>query len=86
MNIDYSYQWKKQEFVRQIYEDLNMRKVQTWFDIWYSMRGDTNDAMAIGLFDFHRLHIHRSELFIIFQVSNVLKYSLSFYRKNTYNQ
>lgn len=54
----YSYQWKKQELVRQVYEDLNMRYVQTWFDIWYSMQGGTNDAMAIGLFDFHRVHIY----------------------------
>jgi hypothetical protein len=27
-----------------------MRNVQTWFDIWGSMQGSTNDAMATGLF------------------------------------
>jgi hypothetical protein len=26
-----------------------MRNVQTWFDIWGSMQGGTNDAMATGL-------------------------------------
>jgi hypothetical protein len=48
-NINSSYQWDKQELVREIYEDFHMRKVQTWFDIWGSMQGSTNDAMATGL-------------------------------------
>ncbi len=45
-----SYQWDKQELVRAIYEDLHMRNVQTWFDIWGSMQGSTNDSMATGWF------------------------------------
>ncbi|UJR23954.1 hypothetical protein I4U23_026922 [Adineta vaga] len=44
-----SYQWDKQELVRQIYEDMHMRNVQVWFDIWGSMQGSTNDAMATGV-------------------------------------
>ncbi|CAF1651887.1 unnamed protein product, partial [Adineta ricciae] len=44
-----SYQWDKQEFVRQVYEDMNMRNVQVWFDIWGAMQGSTNDAMATGV-------------------------------------
>jgi hypothetical protein len=48
-----SYQWDKQELVREVYEDFRMRKVQTWFDIWGSMYGSTNDAMATGLFIYH---------------------------------
>jgi hypothetical protein len=27
-----------------------MRKIPTWFDIWGSMQGNTNEAMATGLF------------------------------------
>ncbi len=27
-----------------------MRNVPTWFDIWGSMKGATNDAMATGLY------------------------------------
>ncbi|CAF1121320.1 unnamed protein product [Adineta steineri] len=44
-----SYQWDKQDLVRQIYEDMNMRRLQVWFDIWGAMQGSTNDAMAIGV-------------------------------------
>ena len=44
-----SYQWDKQDLVRNVFEDLNMRTVQTWFDIWGSMQGGTNDAMATGV-------------------------------------
>ncbi|CAF3279123.1 unnamed protein product [Rotaria socialis] len=44
-----SYQWGKQNLVREIYEDLRMRNVETWFDIWGSMQGSTNDAMATGV-------------------------------------
>lgn len=43
-----SYQWDKQDLVRQVFEDLHSRQVQTWFDIWGSMKGGTNDAMATG--------------------------------------
>ena len=43
-----SYQWYKQELVRQIYEDLHMRTLQTWFDIWSFMQGDTYNSMATG--------------------------------------
>ncbi|CAF2442374.1 unnamed protein product [Rotaria sp. Silwood2] len=44
-----SYQWNKQDFVREIYEDFHMRNVQVWFDIWGAMQGSTNDAMATGV-------------------------------------
>ncbi|CAF3451486.1 unnamed protein product [Rotaria sp. Silwood1] len=44
-----SYQWNKQDLVREIYEDFHMRNVQTWFDIWGAMQGSTNDAMATGV-------------------------------------
>ena len=50
-----SYQWDKQSLVRQIYEDMSMRHIDTWFDIWGSMQGNTNDAMATGSF-FSRSH------------------------------
>jgi len=36
--------------VRKVYEDMSMCEIPTWFDIWGSMQGNTNDAMAIGLF------------------------------------
>lgn len=44
-----SYQWDNQSLVRQVYEDMSMREIPTWFDIWGSMQGNTNEAMAIGL-------------------------------------
>lgn len=45
-----SYQWDKQELVHAVYDDLNMHRVQTWFDIRGFMQGCTNDAMATGWF------------------------------------
>ena len=44
----FSYQWDDQNLVRQVYEDMRMREVRTWFDIWGSMQGNANDAMALG--------------------------------------
>ncbi|CAF3756911.1 unnamed protein product [Rotaria sp. Silwood1] len=44
-----SYQWDSQHLVRQFYEDMSMREISTWFDIWGSMQGNTNEAMATGL-------------------------------------
>ena len=29
---------------------MSMRSISTWFDIWGSMQGNTNEAMATGLF------------------------------------
>lgn len=29
---------------------MSMRNIRTWFDIWGSMQGNTNEAMATGLF------------------------------------
>lgn len=46
----YSYQWDNQDLVRKIYEDMSMRNIATWFDIWGSMQGNTNEAMATGFF------------------------------------
>jgi hypothetical protein len=28
---------------------MSMRSIPTWFDIWGSMQGNTNEAMATGL-------------------------------------
>jgi len=44
-----SYQWDHQALVRKVYEDMSMRAIKTWFDIWGSMQGNTNEAMATGL-------------------------------------
>ncbi|CAF4931214.1 unnamed protein product, partial [Rotaria magnacalcarata] len=33
-----SYQWDNHKFVRQIYEDMTMREIRVWFDIWGSMQ------------------------------------------------
>jgi hypothetical protein len=44
-----SYQWDQQDFVRQVYEDMLMREIRAWFDIWGFMQGNTNEAMATGL-------------------------------------
>ncbi|CAF1146285.1 unnamed protein product [Rotaria sordida] len=44
-----SYQWDSQELVRKVYEDMSMREIDTWFDIWGSMQGNTNEAMATGV-------------------------------------
>ncbi|CAF1183320.1 unnamed protein product [Rotaria sp. Silwood1] len=44
-----SYQWDSQRLVRQFYEDMSMREISTWFDIWGSMQGNTNEAMATGV-------------------------------------
>ncbi|CAF3837158.1 unnamed protein product [Adineta steineri] len=44
-----SYQWDNQSFVRTVYEDMLMREVKAWFDIWGSMQGNINDAMATGV-------------------------------------
>ncbi|CAF1290838.1 unnamed protein product [Adineta steineri] len=44
-----SYQWGNQTFVRTVYEDMLMREVKAWFDIYGSMQGNTNDAMATGV-------------------------------------
>ncbi|UJR15063.1 hypothetical protein I4U23_002034 [Adineta vaga] len=44
-----SYQWDHQPFVRKVFEDMSMREIKTWFDIWGSMQGNTNDAMATGV-------------------------------------
>lgn len=29
---------------------MSMREIKTWFDIWGSMQGNTNEAMATGLY------------------------------------
>jgi hypothetical protein len=52
-----SYQWDNQDMVRKVYEDMLMREVPTWFDIWGSMHGNTNNAVAIGLFDEEIIYI-----------------------------
>ena len=51
MFYSFSYQWDDQKLVRQVYEDMLMREIRAWFDIWGSMQGSTNDAMATGTFD-----------------------------------
>ncbi|CAF1524797.1 unnamed protein product [Rotaria magnacalcarata] len=44
-----SYQWDNHKFVRQIYEDMTMREIRVWFDIWGSMQGNANETMATGV-------------------------------------
>ncbi|CAM4804269.1 unnamed protein product [Rotaria magnacalcarata] len=44
-----SYQWDNQIFVRKVYEDMSMREIRVWFDIWGAMQGNTNEAMATGV-------------------------------------
>ena len=51
-----SYQWDNQDLVRKVYEDMLMREVPTWFDIWGFMQGNTNEAMATGLFAKEKFH------------------------------
>ncbi|CAF4663729.1 unnamed protein product [Rotaria socialis] len=33
-----SYQWDNQIFVRKVYEDMSIREIRVWFDIWGSMQ------------------------------------------------
>ncbi|CAM2713202.1 unnamed protein product [Rotaria socialis] len=44
-----SYQWDNQIFVRKVYEDMSMREIRVWFDIWGSMQRNANEAMATGV-------------------------------------
>ncbi|CAF1183354.1 unnamed protein product [Rotaria sp. Silwood1] len=44
-----TYQWDSQRLVRKFYEDMSMREISTWFDIWCSMQVNTNKAMATGV-------------------------------------
>jgi hypothetical protein len=44
-----SYQWAKQDVVRNIYMNLNMRNLNIWFDIWGNMQGNCNDSMSLAV-------------------------------------
>ncbi|CAF1113160.1 unnamed protein product, partial [Brachionus calyciflorus] len=44
-----SYQWANQKLVRNIFEDLHMKNLFIWFDIWGYMEGCTYDAMATAI-------------------------------------
>ena len=44
-----SYQWAKQDIVRNIYMNLNMRSLNIWFDIWGNMQGNCNDSMSLAI-------------------------------------
>lgn len=76
-----SYQWNKQEMVRQIFEDFHMRQLETWFDIWGSMQGGISDAMATGssslFFDVLVKENHQFFLFLGVECSKVLLVFLS---------
>lgn len=44
-----SYNWEIQNLVREIYMDLNMRSLITWFDIWGFMEENSYNAMATAV-------------------------------------
>ncbi|CAM4969209.1 unnamed protein product [Rotaria socialis] len=44
-----SYEWDNHKLVRQIYEDMTMREIRVWFDIWGSMQGNASETMATGV-------------------------------------
>jgi hypothetical protein len=44
-----SYQWDIQSFVRDVYQDLHIRTVTVWMDIYGDMQGNINDAMSNGI-------------------------------------
>ena len=44
-----SYQWDIQDFVRDVYMDLDMRNFKAWMDIWGGMVGNINSAMAAAV-------------------------------------
>ncbi|XP_064629483.1 uncharacterized protein LOC135488706 [Lineus longissimus] len=44
-----SYQWDIQTFVRDVYQDLHMRTLTVWMDIYGDMQGNINDAMSNGI-------------------------------------
>jgi len=58
-----------------------MSTIATWFDIWGSMQGNTNEAMALGLFFFGGKLCFSMIFVFLFQVWNVLKYYWFFYQK-----
>lgn len=41
-----SYQWDYQNIVRSLYMNLKMKLIDSWFDIWGGMLGNSNDAMS----------------------------------------
>ena len=44
-----SYQWKYQDLVKLFYNDMHMKNLSVWFDIWSGMSGDTANAMATAV-------------------------------------
>ncbi|CAF1042979.1 unnamed protein product [Brachionus calyciflorus] len=44
-----SYQWANQNLVRNIFQDLLIKNLSIWFDIWGHMEGCTYDAMATAI-------------------------------------
>jgi hypothetical protein len=48
-DIMLSYQWDIQDFVRDMYMELDMKTIKTWMDIWGGMQGNINEAMATAV-------------------------------------
>lgn len=60
-----SYHWGIQNLVHEIYMDLHMRRVITWFDIWGYMEANTYDAMATA--------VESSRVLLVFLTDNYQK-------------
>ncbi|XP_031561227.1 uncharacterized protein LOC116297189 [Actinia tenebrosa] len=48
-DIMLSYQWDIQDFVRNVYMEMDMKTFKTWMDIWGGMQGNINEAMATAV-------------------------------------
>ncbi|KAK3749690.1 hypothetical protein QZH41_014968, partial [Actinostola sp. cb2023] len=48
-DIMLSYQWDIQNFVRDLYMELDMKTFKTWMDVWGGMQGNINEAMATAV-------------------------------------
>lgn len=48
-DIMLSYQWDIQNFVRDMYMELDMKTFKTWMDVWGGMQGNMNEAMATAV-------------------------------------
>lgn len=48
-DIMLSYQWDIQDFVRDMYMELDLKTFQTWMDVWGGMQGNINEAMATAV-------------------------------------
>jgi hypothetical protein len=44
-----SYQWDKQDIVKQVFTNCSLMNISAWFDIWGGMKGSVNDSMAVAV-------------------------------------